>query len=138
MRLVADTNIVVSALLWRGPPHKLFERMRETALTFYTSPVLLEELADVLSRRKLAKTISALNATPESLLRDYRGFARNVRPSSVPRVVIDPDDDHVLACALTAHADLIASGDRHLLDLGEYRGIRIVTAVEAVRIVTEA
>ncbi len=136
MRLVADTNIIVSALLWHAPPHHLFERMREAPLTFYTSPVLLEELVDVLSRRKLAKAISALDATPDSLLRDYRGFARSVRPSSIPRVVVDPDDDHVLACALAAHADLIVSGDRHLLDLKEYQGIRIVTAVHAVRIVT--
>lgn len=136
MRLVVDTNIVVSALLWHGPPHELFELMREAPLTFYTSPVLLEELADVLSRRKLAKTISALDTTPDSLLRDYRSFARSVRPASVPRVVVDPDDDHVLACALAAHADLIVSGDRHLLNLKEYQGIRVVTAVHAVRIVT--
>lgn len=112
--------------------------MGETPLTFYTSPVLLEELADVLSRRKLAKAISALNATPDSLLRDYRGFARTVRPSSASRVVRDPDDDQVIACAIAARADLIVSGDRDLLDLGEHRGIRIVTAAQAVRIVTGA
>lgn len=54
---------------------------------------------------------------------------------SVPRVVLnDPDDDHVLACALTAKADLIVSGDRkHLLPLGSYQGINIVNAAEALR-----
>ncbi len=45
----------------------------------------------------------------------------------------DPDDDHVLACALVAKADLIVSGDRHLLQLQRYQGIPIVTAGEAVR-----
>jgi len=54
---------------------------------------------------------------------------------SVPRVVRnDPDDDHVLACALAAQANLIVSGDRkHLLPLGSYQGIDIVTAAEALK-----
>lgn len=102
--------------------------MREGPLTFYTSPALLEELADILSRSKLAKAISTLEATPDSLLHNYRGFARSVRPPSVPSGVVDPDNDHVLACALAAHADLIVSGERHLLDLKENQRIRIVTA----------
>jgi len=57
-----------------------------------------------------------------------------VTPSEVPSVVAnDPADDHVLACALAAGADLVVSGDRHLLDLGgTYQGIRIVTPAEAV------
>lgn len=48
----------------------------------------------------------------------------------------DPDDDHVLACALAAQANLIVSGDHHLLDLKTYQGIRIVTASEALQLLT--
>lgn len=52
-----------------------------------------------------------------------------------PQVIArDPDDDHVLACALAAQADLIVSGDRDLLDLGEYQGIRIVKLARAVQL----
>jgi predicted nucleic acid-binding protein len=56
-----------------------------------------------------------------------------VQPTRVPRIVPnDPDDDQVLACALTAHADLIVSGDRkHLLPNGSYQGIRIVSPTDA-------
>ena len=56
-----------------------------------------------------------------------------MHPAAItPTILDDPDDDHVLACAIAAQADFIVSGDRHLLDLKEYQGILIVTSVEAV------
>jgi predicted nucleic acid-binding protein len=55
--------------------------------------------------------------------------------ATVPIIPADPDDDHVVAAALGAKADLLVSGDRHLLTLGIYEGIRIVTPVEALGIV---
>lgn len=58
-------------------------------------------------------------------------------PLVVPRTVPnDPDDDHVIACALTADAQLIVSGDRHLLDIGRYQGIVIVRPGEAIQRIT--
>jgi predicted nucleic acid-binding protein len=63
----------------------------------------------------------------------YRRLVTVVAPAPIPTTVqADPDDDHVLACALAARADLIVSGDRHLLDLGMYRSIRIVTSADAL------
>lgn len=54
MRIVLDTNVVMSALLWRGPPYRLLEAIRQNArLQLYSSPVLLEELTDVLTRRRV-------------------------------------------------------------------------------------
>ena len=63
----------------------------------------------------------------------YVELATLVTPESIPATVLnDPDDDHVLACALTAKAELIVSGDRDLLKLKTFREIPIVTAAEAV------
>ena len=60
-----------------------------------------------------------------------------VQPQTVPRVVpTDPDDDHVIACALAANAELIVSGDSGLLALKEYQGIPIVSPAEATRMIT--
>jgi uncharacterized protein len=73
------------------------------------------------------------------LLARYLNVAIVVQPETVPRIVpTDPDDDHVLACALTGNAELIVSGDRDLLSLKTFRGIPIVAAAEAVRIITAA
>lgn len=66
----------------------------------------------------------------------YLEFARVVSPLFVPRVVPnDPDDDHVIACALAAQADVKVSGDKHLLNLCEYQHMRIVTAAQAVTMI---
>jgi len=59
LKLVADTNTVVSALLWHGAPHRLFEAIEAADLSFYTSRALIDELADVLGRRKLGPAIRA-------------------------------------------------------------------------------
>ena len=134
MRLVLDTNIVISALLWKGSPHDLFAVVRgRRDIALYSSPKLLAELADVLSRAKLARVVSSSTQSPETLMGRYVSLVGIVVPVSVPPVVAaDPDDDHVLACALAAQADLIVSGDSHLLRLGEYQSIPIVTAAQAL------
>jgi uncharacterized protein len=136
VRIVADTNTIVSALLWRGSPHRLIAAIDDYPIACYTSRALLNELADVLPRRKLAKAIRATGKTPAQLIAEYEGFVNVVTPASIRRTVLDDaDDDHVLACALAAQADLIVSGDAHLLNLKRYHGMRIVTAAEALAIV---
>lgn len=133
MRVVLDTNLVVSGLIWRGSPRQVLDAARNEIITLYTSSVLLEELADVLSRGHLAPAIAANQATPEFLMQRYAMLARLVFPEPIERAVPkDLDDDTVIACALAARAELIVSGDHHLLELKEYQGIPIVNAAEAL------
>lgn len=137
VRIVLDTNVVLSALLWRGTPYRLLEaaRQRETAELF-TSAVLLEELAEILIRPVPAKRLAIIGRTARQVLADYVNAVDLVMPLAVPAVITaDPDDDHVIAAAVEARADLIVSGDRHLLDLGRHGAIRILTPAEAVRII---
>jgi len=134
VRVVADTNTIVSALLWRGNPHRLIAAIDDYPIVFYTSRVLLDEFARVLTRRKLAKAIRATGKTPAQLVAEYQGFVHLVAPAAIHRTVHDdPDDDHVLACALGAQADWIVSGDAHLLNLKRYQGMRILDAAAALR-----
>ncbi len=134
VRAVLDTNIVVSGLLWRAAPRQVLDAARNKRLTLHTSSVLLDELAEVLSRPHLASVIAANRASPAFLMQRYAMLAQLVIPAHTARVVPkDIDDDAVIACALAARADWIVSGDHHLLDLKHYQGMRIITAAEALR-----
>lgn len=137
MRIILDTNVVMFALLWRGPPYQLLETIRQNAqLQLYSSPVLLEELADVLTRPAATKRLTAIGRPAREVLADYLEAIELAEPVELPRVVRDPDDDHVLACALTARADLIVTGDSDLLTLRNYQDIPILTPAEALRRLT--
>ena len=138
MRIVLDTNVTFSALLWRSTPYRLVETIRRQRQDhLFTSPALLEEPADILARPFAAKRLALLGRTGEDLLADYAGFALMVTPRAVPAVVIaDPDDDQVIAAAVAAKADIIASGDRHLLSLGTYQGIQIIRPAEMLVAIT--
>jgi putative PIN family toxin of toxin-antitoxin system len=134
VRIVLDTNVVLSALLWRGTPYRLLEAARQREqVELFTSTALLEELAEVLLRPVPAKRLAIIGHTARQVLADYVDAADLVTPLAVPPVIAaDPDDDHVIAAAVAAEADLIVSGDRHLLDLGAHRTIRIVTPADAL------
>jgi len=133
MRLVLDTNIVASGLLWDGTPARIIVSAQAGAIEIYTSRILLAELTRILKRAKFAKVVAASGLGIEGLVLGYAELALIVDPLPIPPTIIaDPDDDHVLACALAAQADLIVSGDKHLLDLGAFQNIEIITAAKYV------
>ncbi len=139
VRMVLDTNIVVAGLLWNGPPRRLLEwsvRPDGTAqVEFYSSAALLQELGDTLAYPKFRARIESAGFSVPTLVASYSALIRMVSPNKVPRVVAaDADDDHVIAAAVAARADLIVTGDRkHLLNLKRHQGVHIVSASEALR-----
>jgi putative PIN family toxin of toxin-antitoxin system len=132
-RTVPDTNIVVSGLLWRGNPRRILDAARDGIIELCTSPVLLEELEDVLRREKFARRLAAANVTTQDLVFGFSALATVIEAEPIePVILVDPDDDAVLACALAADAEVIVSGDSDLLDLKEHKGIFILTATECL------
>lgn len=132
MRLVLDTNVVASALLWGGTPALLLRARREQRITLFTSPPLLAELADILGRRKFEKKIAASSMSVDQLVERYADLASVVRPVAVVGIALDPDDDVVIGTALAARAELIVTGDRGLLTVGAHRDVRILGVGEAL------
>jgi putative PIN family toxin of toxin-antitoxin system len=134
VRLVLDTNVVVSALLWRGTPYRLLATIRRDAeaMQLFSSEALLVELGEVLNRPHLAKPLAAIGRKSADVLTDYAQAVEIVTPSHVPTIARDPDDDQVLACALAANANIIVSGDDDLLTLGNYEGTPILTAAQTM------
>jgi uncharacterized protein len=134
LRLVLDTNIVVAGLLWNGPPRRLLEAAIAGEVELFSSAVLLDELAHTLGYSKFAARIDSFGTSIAALVAQYTALVSLVEPASVPRIVAnDADDDHVIAAAVAARAELIVTGDRkHLLPIGSHQGIAIVTAREVV------
>ena len=128
MKIVLDTNTVISGLLWQGAPRQILDLARSGSLTLFTSPELLAELANVLERKKFSARLVLAETNVDELVYGYAALAQTIRPAKIkPVIKVDPDDDKVLACAKAAKAEVITSGDDHLLNLKEYEGIRILT-----------
>jgi putative PIN family toxin of toxin-antitoxin system len=131
MRVAPDTNVVVSGLLWQGPPRQIVDAARAGRITLFTTSVLLLELQDVLQRPRFARRLAQLGVSVGTLITGYAALAVLLRPANIPPVILpDPDDDAVLACAVAAQAEAITSGDSHLLQLGQYQGIPVLTPTE--------
>ena len=135
MRLVLDTNVVASTILWGGTPRVLLQAAREKRVDLFTSTAMLAELTDILARRKFAKKIAASGLTIDQLVDGYAQFAALVHPSPVPRIAPDPDDDVVIGTALAAKAEFIVTGDKPLLKVIEHQGVKIVSVAQAIGVV---
>ena len=134
-RIVIDTNVVLSGLLWRGPPHALLTHIGQNpGIQLFTSQALIDELADVLIRPSPAKRLRLINKTAHEVLADYVSAVTVLQPQPLAQPVCrDPDDDEVLALALLAEAQAIVSGDNDLLALQRFEGIAIITAAQALQ-----
>jgi len=139
VRLILDTNTAVSGLLWQGTPGQLIDAAHSGQIEIFSSTPLLAELQGVLSRAKFAAQLAKRGLNVGDVFDGYAALVMIVIPSATERIIVrDPADDRVLAAALAARADLIVSGDAHLLDLKNFRGIEIVTAAVAVARVGQA
>ncbi|UCC86525.1 MAG: putative toxin-antitoxin system toxin component, PIN family [Anaerolineales bacterium] len=128
MRVVIDTNVWVSGLLWQGMPWSLLCLAEAGKVELCVAPAMLVELAEVLSYERLRPRLEQLQLTPAELVAYAINLASVFDVSEgAPIVADDPDDDVFLRCASVAGADYVVSGDRHLLNFSEYAGIRILT-----------
>ena len=128
MRIVIDTNIWVSGLLWRGMPWKLLCLAEAGDVELCMAPAMLDELADVLSYERLQPRLEQLGLTLVELVTYAMDLASIFEvPEGPPIVVADPDDDVFLRCASVSGAACVVSGDNHLLDLVAYADIPILT-----------
>ena len=126
LKVVLDTNIYVSAIFWKGIPHKIVRKAADNEFLAFASNHILNELQTVLARDfgrnkdEISVIISSLNL-----------FLKLVESKvKVDLVKADPPDDRILECALACNAKYIVSQDNHLLKLKEYRDIRIINPTE--------
>ena len=125
-RIVADTNVLVSALQFGGKPKLLLDLAVDGQVDLLVSESILAEALRVF-RDKFERAPEWLAETDRQL----RVVARLVEPTDhIQAIEADPTDDRILECAVAAGAEVIVSGDSHLLSLGSFRGIPIQRVAE--------
>lgn len=123
-RVVLDTNVLVSGLCFGGPPAGILRPALSGKFELFTSSLLIDEFRRVMNlkfphrQEQIAETLNEL-----ALL--WEVVSTQGHPA-LSVIAEDPDDDRVLECAVAAQADVIVSGDKHLLGLERYRGIDIL------------
>ena len=133
VRVVIDTNVLVSALIDDGKPRRLVVELLDKH-TVILSRQMLAELADVLSRDKFFVTSSQVDRFVSSLVRISKIVPDNARFKAV---LEDPDDNKVLNTAFSGRADFIVTGDHHLLVLRQFKKTKIVNVNQMQNILIE-
>lgn len=123
-RVVFDTNVLISAYLWKGSARKALEMIRTGDFTLLVSKDTVNELIHVLAYDKFGLTPQEI----QPIVRDLMNISEFVEvKSEVQAIKADPTDDIFLALAIDGNADAIVSGDHHLLYLKEFEAIPIMT-----------
>jgi putative PIN family toxin of toxin-antitoxin system len=130
LRVVIDTNIVISALNFGGNPKAVLELARENRIHNFTTPFIINEVEKVLTQ----KFGWQMEVTQE-VLNDFRGFSQVVNPSETVAAISYAPDNRILECAVAGRVDCIISGDHHLTDLKTYESIKIMTPTEFLEII---
>jgi uncharacterized protein len=125
MRVVLDTNSVISALLFSGTASRLVPLWQSRRIIALISRTILEEYLRVLAYPKFRLSNEEIQGLMEEELLPFVETVRVRRRLSVVRR--DPDDDKFLECAVAGRAECLVTGDRDLLDLGSYRRVQILT-----------
>ncbi|HBA82870.1 MAG TPA: putative toxin-antitoxin system toxin component, PIN family [Verrucomicrobia bacterium] len=135
MRLVVDTNLIVSGLIWGGTPFQLLTRIECGQDILFVSRDMLLELQNVLNYPKIASVLARRHVSWDDLVRWAIEKSTLIVPKPLPNTVIseDPSDDKFLACAKACCADFLVSGDRHLLKLRVWERIPIVSASDYIK-----
>ncbi len=123
IKVVIDTNVIVSAFGWGGNPEKIIDLIEREKIQNFTSMDILAELIRVVGYPKFrfSKTLQA------DIVETIFGISRVISTArSIEIIKNDPADNRVLECAVACGADFIITGDGHLLDLGSFSGIKIL------------
>jgi putative PIN family toxin of toxin-antitoxin system len=135
VKLVVDTNLLLSGTLWRGSPARLLNAVLGAPGTLCLSAEIILEFGEVLGRKEFAGRLASLNTSVSDVMQRYQRLGRRVLPAEIPAVpaLRDPKDLKILAAAVGAKADAIVTGDSDLLVLKEFAGIPIIRVEEALK-----
>ena len=129
MRVVLDTNVFISGIFFSGPPSRILEAWRDGRVELAVSPDILDEYQRV--GNELSKRFPSIDL--RAILGVVTVHALMFPSPPLPEPVCeDPDDDMFIACAIASKSNVIVSGDKHLLKVGDFNGVPIIKPREFV------
>lgn len=127
LRITADTNIIISALNFPGNPARILDMAEKGEIRLAISDDILAEVERVLRRPKFGWAQDEV----DDAIRGLSAFADHVEPTQrIDLVKDDPTDNRIIECAAASGSDYLVSGDKHLLKVGQYQGVKIVTPAD--------
>ena len=133
IRVVLDTNVLVSSILFKGELAGIVDLWKRGKIVPVVSRETFDEFRTVLEYPKFKLTKVEIKLIIENEVLPF--FEITETSDKVSRVCKDPDDDMFIACALSASADFIVSGDKHLCDVGVYKTIKIIRASDLFKMI---
>lgn len=131
IKIVLDSNVFISALFWKGAPYQIFKEVLKGAILNFTSPEILEEI-----KKKLLDKFQLPPEKVKEFLEIIIFNSQIVHPKKkINLVKKDPSDNKIIECALEAGASFVISGDKHLLEIKEYKGIKIISPREFLNLI---
>jgi len=134
MNIVVDANMFISAYIWHGNPQIVLDRVVGKIDVLFFTDSIINEIEEIIGRPKFNRHKKQV----DYIVADIKRFGKKVTVSHKHRITgvcRDHDDDKYIECALAAGADYLITGDRDLLDLKEYGGVKIVNARDYLDIV---
>lgn len=129
MKAVLDTNVFISAFLWQRYAKEIFVFAEDNEAQICVNQELLDEFQHVLEYSKFKGCLEKVGKTPSEIIDEFLEIVKIYPSLKFESVIIkeDPADDKILSCAVSSGADVIISGDKHLLNLKFFEGITILT-----------
>jgi len=137
LKLVLDTNTIVSAFFWEGNEAELIRKIEQNKAQLFITKEILDEIEKVIKRPKFNELLDRTNQTPEQILAKLISLSRLVIGPKLKKIIIKDDfsDDKFIECAVNAKADYIILGDNHLLKLRKYNQIKIIKTSEVLKFI---
>ena len=134
MKITIDTNVLISGSLWTGASDKILEKIENKEIDLILSNDIIGEFSEVLNYEEIKNKIIDKGLEIKRTVEKIISFSTIIEPSEKLDVITeDPDDNIILECAVEGNVDFIISQDKHLLNLKEFRGIKIMNPTDFLR-----
>lgn len=135
MKITLDTNVLLSSTFWDGDSSRIVEIIERGEIELVLSRDIIQEFGGVLEYKEIKEKIKDKNLEMKRTVNEIIEMAKIVDPREEFNIIKDdPEDNVIIACAVEGEVDYIVTQDRHLLDLGEFRSVKILTPREFLKV----